>query len=183
MRLTPTLRLVAIAVLVFVATAAIWWFVGYQIGKGLLEEAGGGPTWRAAYGFREGGAARLLFVAVLSALALGVSAAAEGAARWALLAGVAFAAALTLGAREGALAGTLLFVLSVGAVDEATGGGLWLAAAGLGIVVAFAEVLDLPFTAGQAAIAVVLRGLLYWLPLLAGPHLAVRYATGKVGSR
>jgi len=183
MRLSPTARLVAVAVLVFAATAAIWWFVGYQIGKGLLEEAGGGATWRAAYGFREGGAARLLFVAVLSAVALGVSGAAEGAARWALLAGLGLAAALALGAREGALAGTLLFVLAVGAVDEADGRALWPAAAALGVVVAFAEVLDLSFTAGQAAIAVVLRGLLFWLPLLAGPHLAVRYVTGNFGAK
>ncbi len=180
MRLTPTQKVVALAALLFLATAAIWWLVGFQIGKGILEEAGGGASWRASYGWREGGASRLLFVALLSVVSLSVSGAAQGPPRWALLAGLGLGAALATGAREGALAGTILFVLSVAAVDEASEGRHWIAAAALGIVIAFAESLDLSFTTGQAALAVVLRGLFFWLPLLAGPRLLDRRVLGRI---
>ncbi|HSN90548.1 MAG TPA: hypothetical protein VLS93_04915 [Anaeromyxobacteraceae bacterium] len=179
MRLTPTTRLVAAALLVFLATAALWWLVGYQIGKGLLEEAGGGGAWRAAFGFRDGGVARLLVLALLGALALGAAGAAQGVARWALVAGLGLGGAFVLGARDGALAGVMLFVLAVAAVDEAAAGAPRLVAAlVLGLAVAFAQVLDGPFTVGQGALAVGLRGALFWWPLLAGPHLVEEYVLG-----
>ncbi len=180
MRLTPTLRAIALAVLVFLATAAVWWLVGFQIGKGVLEEAGGGAVWRGAFGFRDGGTARLLFLAVLAVLAGAVAAAAQGASRWPILAALALGAALVLGAHQGGLAATVLFVLAAGATSEADAGAAEVvAAAVLGLVVAFAEALDVSFTAGQGAIAVLLRGLLFWLPLLLGPSLAERYVLGR----
>jgi hypothetical protein len=175
-RLTPTVRLVAAALLVFLATAVIWWLVGYNIGKGVLEETGGGSAFRAAYGFRDGGIARLLFFALVAALALGACAGAQGPARWALVAGLGLGAALVLGAREGALAGTVLFVLAVAATDEVEAGTpRLLTALALALVVAFAFELDSSLTAGQGALAVVLRGALFWWPLLAGPHLVDRH--------
>jgi hypothetical protein len=176
MRLTPTLRLVLVALLVFLATAALWWLVGYQVGKGLLEEAGGAGSWRASFGFREGGVARLLFLSLLGALALAATGAAQGAARWALVAGLGLGGAFVLGARDGALAAVTLYVLAVAAVDEAPEGAPRLAAAlVLGLAVAFAQVVDGPFTVGQAALAVGLRGALFWWPLLAGPYLVERW--------
>lgn len=179
MRLTPTTRLVAAALLVFLATAALWWLVGYQIGKGLLEEAGGGGTWRASFGFRDGGVARLLVLALLGALALGAAGASQGVARWALVAGLGLVGAFVLGARDGALASVLLFVLAVAAVDEAPAGTARLVAAlVMGLAVAFAQVLDSPFTVGQGALAVGLRGALFWWPLLAGPHLVEEWVLG-----
>jgi hypothetical protein len=179
MRLTPALRLVATALLVFLATAAIWWLVGYQIGKGVLEEAGGAGAWRAAYGFRDGGVARLLFVSLLGALALAAAGLPQGAGRWALVAGLALGGAFVLSARDGALATVTLFVLAVAAVEEAPEGGPRLVAAlVLGLAVAVAQVLDGPFTVGQGALAVGLRGALFWWPLLAGPHLVQQWVLG-----
>jgi len=179
MRLTPTARLVATALLVFLATAAIWWLVGYQIGKGLLEEAGGAGAWRASFGFRDGGVARLLFLSLLGALALAAAGATQGAARWALVAGLAMGGAFLLGARDGALAAVMLFVLAVAAVDEAAQGSQQLVAAlALGLAAAFAQVVDGPFTMGQAALAVGLRGALFWWPLLIGPHLVEQHVLG-----
>lgn len=181
MRLTPTLRAIAVAVLVFLATAAIWWLVGFQIGKGVLEDAGGGVAWRSAFGFRDGGTARLLFLAILTVVAGAVAATVQGASRWPILAALALGAALVLGVREGGLAAVVLFVLAAGAVAEADAGARLVAAAVLALVVAFAEALDGSFTAGQGALAVLLRGLLFWLPLLAGPSLAERYVLGRTG--
>jgi hypothetical protein len=176
MRLTPTLRLLATALVVFLAAALVWWFVGFQIGKGLFEESGGGSAWRAAYGYRDGGIARLVFLSALSVLALAASAGAQGAARWALLAGLGLGAGLVLGARDGLLAALVLFVLAVVATDEAEGGAPQLLAAfALALAIAFAQELDSALTPGQSAIAILLRGALFWWPLLAGPHLVARY--------
>lgn len=180
MKLTPTIRLVAVALLVFVATAVVWWLVGYQIGKGILGDVGGEGAWTAAYGFRDGGIARLLFLSLLSALALAASGSAQGGARWAILAGLALGAGLVLGLRDGALAATILFVLGIVAIDEAEGfSAQLLAALAFGLLAAFAQELDTPLTLGQAVLAVVLRGALFWFPLLAGPHLAERYVLGS----
>ncbi len=179
MRLTPTFRLVAIAFLVFLAAAATWWIVGYQIGKGLLDEMGGGSAWRAQYGLHEGGAAQLLFLAVVGALALVASGAAQGASRFALLGALGLGAALVDGSRGGALAGMVLYVLATAAVDEAEGRAQPVAAVILGFLVAFAYALDAPFSAGQAALAVLLRGVCFFLPLLWGPHLVDRLVLGR----
>jgi hypothetical protein len=171
MRLSPTLRLIVTAFLLFVGVALIWWFVGFQIGKGLMEDVGAGATWRSAYGWREGGVARLLLLAVISVLTLAVASPLQGWARWALLAGLGLAAGLALGLREGALAGIILYVLAAAAVDEQEGVMQIGVSVALGLLVAFAFTLEQPFAGGQFALAVVLRDVLFYWPLLLGPHL------------
>ena len=180
MRLSPTLRVVVTAVLLFAAVAVVWWLVGFQIGKGLMDDLGAGGAWRSAYGFKEGGVARLLFLSLLAVLALAIAGPVEGWPRWALLTAVGLGAALVLGHRDGALVGTLLFVLATAAVDEAEGGARLVLALALGLLVAFAFGLDDAFTAGQAALAVLLRGVLFYWPLLAGPHLLERHALARI---
>jgi hypothetical protein len=176
MRLTPTLRLVATALVVFLATALLWWLVGYQIGKGLLEGAVGGAGFRAGYGHHDGGIARLIFLSLLSVIALAASGESQGAGRWALLAGLGLGSALVLGARGGTLAALVLFVLAAVATDEAEPFSTQLVTAlALALVVAFAQELDSSIDDWHAAIAILLRGALFWWPLLAGPHLVGRY--------
>jgi hypothetical protein len=182
MRLSPTLRLVVTAFLLFVGVAMIWWFVGFQIGKGLMDDAGAGAAWRSAYGWREGGVARLLFLAVLSVLALAVASPLQGWARWALLAGLGLGAGLALGLREGALAGIVLYVLAAAAVDEQEGAMQIGVSVVLGLLVSFAFTLEQPFTGGTTALAVVLRDVFYYWPLLLGPHLLDGLLLARLGA-
>jgi hypothetical protein len=179
MRLTPIVRAVLAALLVFVATAVLWWLVGFQIGKGLLEELGGENTWRSLYGFADGGLGRVLFLAVLAVLAILFGALPQGS-RWPALAALALGAALVQGERDGALAGMILFVLAAGATAELEGRGRILTALGLAFAVAFAHVLDTPFDTGAKLVALLLRGLLFYAPLLLGPHLLDEWVLGRV---
>jgi hypothetical protein len=184
MRLTPLTRSVAIALALFVGTALAWWLVGYQIGKGLMEELGAAGTWRSFYGFQDGGFARLLLLAVLATLAAGLAETVGAAARWPALAGAALGVGLLQPERDpGAVAGTILFVLSAGAVAEAKGRSRLVAGVALAIAVAFAFGLDAPFGAGQLAIAVLLRGVLFFAPLLLGPAYADEALASRVGSK
>lgn len=179
MRLTPIVRAVLAALLVFVATAVVWWLVGFQIGKGLLEEMGGDATWRSLYGFGDGGLGRVLFLAILATLAILFGGSLPQGSRWTALAALALGAALVQGERDGALAGTILFVLAAGATSEVEGRGRVFTALGLAFAVAFAHVLDTPFETGEKFVALFLRGLLFYAPLLLGPHLLDEWVLGR----
>jgi hypothetical protein len=99
MRLTPALRLLATALLLFAASAALWWLVGFQIGKGVLSDSGGLYPFRTAYGFEQGPFVELLALALVASLAREIWSG-TGAPRWLSLAGLAFGAALLLGERS-----------------------------------------------------------------------------------
>ncbi len=170
MRLSPLSRTVAVVVAVFVGTSLVWWLVGYQIGKGLMEELDSAGTWRRLYGFQEGGFARLLLLAAFASVAVGLSEMVVAAGRWPALAGAALGVGLLQPDRgPGAVAGTILFVLAAGAVAEVEGRARLVAGPALAVAVAFAFGLDAPFGAGQLALAVLLRGLLYFAPLILVP--------------
>ncbi|HYG68351.1 MAG TPA: hypothetical protein VD838_11845 [Anaeromyxobacteraceae bacterium] len=180
MRLTPITRAVLAALLVFVATAVVWWLVGFQIGKGLLDELGDGGAWRSLYGFGDGGLGRVLFLSVLATLAILFAAVLPEGSRWPALAALALGAALVQGERDGALAGTILFVLAAAATAELEGRARLLTGLGLALAVAFAHALDAPFDTGAKVVALLLRGLLFYAPLLLGPHLLDEWVLGRV---
>jgi hypothetical protein len=182
MRLTPLTRAVAVALAVFLGTALVWWLVGYQIGKGLMEELDAAGTWRQLYGFQDGGFARLLLLATIATLAAGLAEHVGPAARWPALAAAALAVGFLQPDREpGAVAGTVLLVLAAGAGAELEGRGRLVTGLALAVAVAFAFALDTRFGAGQLAIAVLLRGLFFFTPLLLGPSLAGEAAAGRLG--
>lgn len=183
MRLSPVVRAVITALLVFVATAIVWWLVGFQIGKGLLQEMGGENTWRSLYGFADGGLGRVLFLAVLGTVALLVAEAMPQGGKWPALVAVALGAALVQGERDGALAAIVLFVLAAAAASDGEGRSRLLTGVGLAFAVAFASVVDTPFDAGAKLVALILRGALFYAPLLVGPRLVEQWVLGRFEGR
>lgn len=171
MRLAPVLRLLATAVLLLAGTGAIWWLVGFQIGKGVLSDTRGLGTFRQAYGFEVRPFLDLLALALVVPVTREVRAEAQaGPARWLALAGVAFGAALLFGERGGGGAVSMaLFVFAAAAAAEASGAVQIAAALAGALLVALAQALALPLDTGERLLAVALRAALFYGPLLLGP--------------
>lgn len=187
MRLAPALRLLATAVLLFAGTAAIWWLVGYQIGKGVLSETGGLGPFRAAYGFEPRLLVELLGLALVAPLARVLWSGAgplagpvldgwigDRAPPWLAVAGLALGAGLLLGEKGGAALAVALFVFTAAAAAEAKGParvGTVLAGA---VLAGLAQGMALPVGFGERLLVVGLRAALFYGPLLAGPEVAER---------
>lgn len=178
MRLTPTSRVLAVAVLLLVATALLWWVVGFPIGSALLD---GAPTFRKAFGYGTLGLLRLLALSLAVTFSLAAVGAAGGPSRWLVLAAMAFGAVLLHGdtSTADALAVTLL-VIGAAAVAESGGTSQLVVAALSALLVALVALWDLPFGTPQRILAVVVRALFYHLPLLLGPALLERHVLSRI---
>jgi hypothetical protein len=174
MRFTQTTRLLAIAVLLLAATALIWWGVGFHVGSALLD---GSLTWRRSFGFGPLGLLRLFALAIAVAVTLAVVASVPAHARWLSLAAIALGAVLLYGDQgRGDIIGVVLFVFAVAAVSESSGTPQILAAVGVAVVVAFASIVDAPLSTPQKSMAIVVRAVFFYTPLLLGPTYLERYA-------
>jgi len=178
MRLTPTTRLVALTVLLAVATGLIWWVVGFPLGRWLLD---GAPAWARSFGYSNQELLRLLALAVVVPFAVAVATSASPQLRWIALAAVALGAVLLYGDRSrGDVVAVVLLVLAAASVSEASGVPQAVAAVALSIVVSFAALLDLPAGTSQKIFAVLVRALFFFAPLLLGPAYLERFVLKKI---
>ncbi len=169
MKISKTLRVLLGAVVLMVAAGAIWWVVGYSLGKTILSEAGGGERFRQAYGFRDAEVAQILFLSALSIVVRQVTG--DAGTRWIRLVGIAGVAAFLSGGVTGGGLSVGLFVFAVAAVAEAHAVEALLAALVGGAVVALASTLDAGLSLGQQLIVTALRDAFLYVPLLFGPEL------------
>jgi hypothetical protein len=178
MRLTPTARLLVVAVLLLVATALLWWLVGFPIGNALLGDA---AAFRRAFGYGPLGFLRLFALAVALPFSLAAVGAAAAPSRWLVLTAMAFGAVLLHGdtSTADALAVALL-VLVAAAVSESGGTSQIVVAAVGALVVAVAALWDLPLGTPQRVLALVVRALFYYVPLLLGPALLERHVLRRI---
>jgi hypothetical protein len=169
MKVSKTLRVVVGSVVLLVVAGAIWWVVGYSLGKTILAETGGGGGFRAAYGFKDSEVGGIFFLALLSLVVRQVGGDAGG--RWIRLAGVAGVAAFLVGGLKSDGLSVALFVFAAAAVAEAHAMEALLVALVGGAVVAFASSLGTGLALGQQLLVTALRDLFLYVPLLFGPEL------------
>jgi len=178
MRFTPTTRLVAVAVLLLVATAVIWWVVGFPIGNALLD---GANAWRANFGYGPLGLMRLFALAIVVTVTTAVVTSASPQTRWLALAALAFGAVMLYGDRSrGDIVAVVLFVLAVAAMTETSGTQQLVSAVAIAIVIAFASLVDLPFGTPQLVIAILVRAVFFYVPLLVGPAYLEKYVLRRI---
>lgn len=169
MKVSKTLRVLVGSIVLLVVAGAVWWVVGYSLGKTILSEAGGGAAFKAAWGFKDAEVIRVFFLALLSLVVR--LAAGDAGGRWIRLAGIAGVAAFLSGGLRADGLSTALFVFAAAAVAEAHATEALLAALVGGAVVAFAATLGTGLALGQQLIATVLLDAFLFLPLLFGPEL------------
>jgi len=174
MRLPPALRLLATTVLLFAGSAALWWLVGYQIGKGVLSDTGGLQPFRQAYGFEPQVFLELLVLALVVPVVREVWVG-SGPPRWLALAGVAFGAALVFGDRGGSASVSIaFFVFAAAAAAESAGPAQLVAALAGALLAAVAQAAALRIGTGERILVVGLRAALCYVPLLVGPTFVDR---------
>jgi hypothetical protein len=169
MKSSKTLKLLLGAVVLLVGVGALWWIVGYSLGKTVLSETGGGTAFQVAYGFRDAEVSHLFFLAFLAPLVRLV--AGEGKGGWLRLAGVAGVAAIVGGANGGEGLAVVLFVFAAAAVAEAHAMEALVVALVGGAVVALAAVLGTGLGTGHKLLVIALRDVFFYAPLLFGPEL------------
>jgi hypothetical protein len=174
MRLTPTTRLIALAVLLLVATGIIWWGVGFHLGSALLD---GASAWRSSFAYGPIGVMRLFALAIVALVTVAVVTTASQQTRWLAIAALAFGAVLLYGDRSrGDIIAVVMFVLGAVAVSETAGRQQVVVAVAAAIVIAFAGLSDRSFATPQKVLAVVVRAIFFYTPLLLGPTYLERYA-------
>jgi hypothetical protein len=178
MRLTPTTRVIAVAVLLLVVTALLWWGVGFQVGSALLD---GSSAWRSAFGYGPVGLMRLFALAIAVVVTIAVVGSASPQARWMAIAALAFGAVLLSGERgRGDVVAVVLLVLAAAAMAETIGTHQLVSAAAVAVVISFAALSDLSLTTPQLVLAVLVRAVFFYVPLLVGPALLDRHALRRV---
>jgi hypothetical protein len=178
MRLTPTTRLIALAVLLLVATAVVWWGVGYHVGGSLL---GNPSSWRSSFAYGPLGLMRLFALALVVPVTMAAVGSVPAPYRWITLAALALGAVLLYGDRSrGDMIAVVLLVFAAAAVSEASGTQQLAAAFGIAVVISFAALADLPVAPGQKALAVLVRAVFFYAPLLLGPTYLDRYALKRI---
>jgi len=178
MRLTPTSRVLVVAVLLLVATAVLWWAIGFPVGSALLDDA---PAYRRAFGYGPLGLARLFALALAVPFSLAAAGAAAGPSRWLVLAAMAFGAVLLHGDHSTADAlAVALLVLAASAVTEASGASQLVVAGIAAVVVAATALWDLGLGTPQRILAILVRALFYYVPLLIGPALLERQVLRRI---
>lgn len=178
MRLTPTTRVIAVSVLLLVATAAIWWGVGFPLGSALLD---GASQWRSAFGYGPVGLMRLFALAIAVPVTIAVVGSSSPQARWLAIAALAFGSVLLYGdMSRGDIVAVVLLVLAAAAMAETSGTQQLVSAAAIALVIAFAALSDLPLATPQRALAIAVRAAFFYVPLLVGPALLERYALRRL---
>ena len=178
MRLTPTTRLITLAVLLLVVTAVVWWGVGFPIGGALLD---GASAWRNNFGYGTLALMRLFALAIAVSVTLAVVASVSPQVRWLALAALALGAVLLYGDRSrGDMVGVVLLVFGAAAMSETNGTQQLVAAAAIAVVISFAALADLPLATPQKIIAVLVRAVFFYAPLLLGPTYLERWVLKRV---
>jgi hypothetical protein len=178
MRFTPTTRLIAVAVLLALATAAVWWGVGFHLGSALLD---GASAWRSSFGYGPLGLMRLFALAITVPVTIAVVTSVSPQTRWIAIAALAFGAVLLYGDRSrGDIVAVVVFVLAAAAMSETAGRQQAVAAVVTAVVIAFAALADLSLSTPQKVLAVLVRAVFFYAPLLLGPTYLERYALKRV---
>ena len=179
MSLTATTRLLAVAVLLALATALVWWLVGFPLGKALLD---GASPWTRGFSYEFPDLVRLLALAVTVVLTGAVAGSASPQTRWLAIAAVALGAAVLFAERGvGDTVAVVLLVLGAAAMTETEGAAQAVAAAAIAVLVAFAATGDLALGTSQKVFAVLLRALFFYAPLLLGPAYLDRFVVARTG--
>ncbi len=179
MRFTQTSRLIAVAVLLVVATAIAWWGVGYHLGAALVNDA---SAWHY-FSYGASGLVRLFALAIIVLVTLAVAASSSPQMRWIAIGAVAIGAVLLYGDQDRAdVVGVVLFVLSVVAVSEAGGTQQITTALVTAIVVSFVSLSDLPLPVAQKTFAILIRAIFFYTPLLLGPAYLERYVMKRIAA-
>jgi len=178
MRLTPTTRLIAVSVLLLAATALLWWGIGFPLGSALLD---GASAWRSAFGYGPTGLMRLFALAIAVPVTIAVVGSASPQARWMAIAALAFGTVLLYGDRSrGDVVAVVLLVLAAAAMAETSGTQQLVSAAAVAVVVAFAALSDVGLSKPQLVLAILVRALFFYVPLLVGPALLERHALRRI---
>lgn len=178
MRFTPTSRLIALAVLLLVATAVIWWGVGFPVGRALLD---GAAAWRNNFGYGPLGLMRLFALAIIVPITMAVSTSISPQVRWLALAALALGAVLLYGDRSlGDVVAVVLLVFAAAAMSESNGTQQIVAAMAIAVVISFAALSDLTLSTPQKILAVLVRAAFFYAPLLLGPTYLERWALKRV---
>jgi hypothetical protein len=178
MRFTPTTRLIALAVLLVVSTALAWWGIGFHLGSALLD---GASPWRSSFGYGPLGLMRLFALAITVLVTLAVVTSTSQQTRWLAIAAVAFGAVLLYGDKSrGDIVAVVVFVLAAAAMSETSGREQVIAALATAVVIAFAALSDLSLATPHKVLAVLVRALFFYAPLLLGPTYLERYALKRV---
>ncbi len=178
MRLTQTARVLLVAVLLLAVTAILWWGAGFRLGAQLLDDS---SAWRRSFGYGPLGLVRLFALALVVPVTLAVLASSGAQTRWLAIAAVAVGAVLLYGDRSGGdVLAVVIFVFGVAAVSEYSGTAQLVAALAIALVIAFASLLDVPLGTSQKALAIVVRAVFFYVPLLVGPTYVERYALKRV---
>lgn len=178
MRLTPTARLIALAVLLLAATGIVWWGVGYNLGSALLDRA---SAWRGSFGYGPLALVRLFALALVVVVTLFTAGSVPGQFRWLTLVALALGAVLLYGDRSrGDIVAVVLLVFGTAAMSESSGVQQLVGALAIAVVIPFAALADLALDGPQLVIAVVVRAAFFYAPLLLGPTYLERYALKRV---
>src|SRR5687768_7120777 len=114
------LRLLLTATALFLGVAVIWWALGFQLGKGVLEELKGGTVFRRSYGFEEANVLALFALAFSAVVSLALYQGAGGGKLLWLSASALGSGLLVGGAAAGTL-GAAVTVFAVAAASEVSG--------------------------------------------------------------
>ena len=178
MRLTATTRVIAVAVLLLVATAILWWGIGFHLGNALVGRT---SAWRGSFGYGPLGLMRLFALALVVAVTLATAASVPAQFRWLTLVGLALAAVLLYGDRSrGDIVAVVLLVFGAAATAESSGTQRLVGALAIAVVISFAALVDLPLDTPQQIIAVLVRAAFFYAPLLLAPAYVERYALARV---
>jgi hypothetical protein len=178
MRFTPTTRLIALAVLLLVATAIVWWGIGFPVGSALLD---GAAAWRKSFAYGPIGLMRLFALALVVPVTMAVATSVSPQVRWLALAALALGAVLLYGdLGRGDVVAVVLLVFAAAAMSESSGTQQIVAAAAIAVVISFAALADLPVSTPQKILAVLVRAAFFYAPLLLGPTYLERWALKRV---
>lgn len=177
MRLTPTTRLLALAVLLLAATAVVWWGVGFHVGSALLD---GAAAWKAL-GYGPLGLMRLFALALVVIVTVSVASSVPAQFRWLALAAIALGAVMLHGDRSrGDMVAVVVLVFAAAAMTESSGTSQLVAGLAIAVVISFAALADLAVATPQKVIAVLVRAAFFYAPLLLGPTYLERWALRRV---
>lgn len=165
---SSALRSLVVTVALFVGVAVLWWALGFQLGKGIMEELKGGAAFKKAYGFEQDNMVALLILAFGSVVGAALHEAAPAPGRLLWLSAAALGTGFALGGHPSSMVGGGMAVFAAAAAFE-TEGRQRLIASGIGAVIAaFPFALVVGLEGGGWAAAWGLRAVFFFFPLVFG---------------